>query len=135
MSKIDKLGLGILVFDDVCHLRNICTELRDLCDDITLCLQNTSYHGDPIQPKIVDFCRRLVSEGVVDDMVFFESIKEYPDKGENAPRFVETDKRINMLIFHKDQESVKKSGTRTRFRQCKNYNRLVSICSCRADKC
>jgi len=97
MSKINKLGLGILVFDDICHLRNICVEIRDLCDEIVLCLQAESYHGEPINPKVVDVCNRLKKEGVVDDIVFFEAVDKHEDGGPDGPRLIETDKR-NFLI-------------------------------------
>ena len=45
MSRICKLGMGIVVFDDVTHLRNMCSEIRDLVDVILICLQNKSYFG------------------------------------------------------------------------------------------
>ena len=48
MSKITQLGYGVIVFDDVCHLRNMLTEVRDSCDEIVVCLHNESYYGLPI---------------------------------------------------------------------------------------
>ena len=48
MSKVEKLGLGIVAFDDITHLKNICAEIRDVCDVIVICLQDVSYFGDPI---------------------------------------------------------------------------------------
>ena len=67
MSKITKLGYGIIVFDDVCHLRNMLTEVRPNCDEIVVCLQNESYYGIPINPKVIEHVKSLVEEYIPND--------------------------------------------------------------------
>ena len=69
MSKITKLGYGIIVFDDVCHLRNMLTEVRTHCDYIVVCLQNESYYGVPIEQKIIEHIKLLTEEKLVDDVI------------------------------------------------------------------
>jgi hypothetical protein len=77
MSKITKLGLGIVAFDDTCHLKNIVSEVRDLCDEITICLQQESYHGDPIDQSVVEYVEGLKREGLVDSVIWFTATKKY----------------------------------------------------------
>ena len=48
MTKISKLGLGIVAFDGAEHLKNICSEIRNEVDYILVCLQNVSYFGEKI---------------------------------------------------------------------------------------
>ena len=98
MSKISKLGYGIVAFDDTCHLRNILSEIRDQIDEVVVCLQKLSYHGDPIDEKVVNYIDKLKSVGLVDDVIWFESTKEYPDD-EKRGRLIETDKRNFILDF------------------------------------
>ena len=73
-KSVYKNGLGIVAFDDTIHLRNITAEIRDLCDVILICLQKTSYHGEPISQDVVDFCEGLKNEGLVDRIVWFEEV-------------------------------------------------------------
>ena len=103
MSKITKLGYGIIVFDDVCHLRNMLTEVRPLCDEIVVCLQNESYYGIPINPKVIDHVKFLVEENLVDDVIWFTPENMHEDEGNHSPRFVETDKR-NFILDYLERE-------------------------------
>lgn len=99
MSKITKLGYGVIVFDDVCHLRNMLTEVRDSCDEIVVCLQNESYYGLPINNKIIDHIKVLVEEKLVDDVIWFVPENMHTEEGNSSPRLVETDKRNFILDF------------------------------------
>ena len=98
MSKISKLGFGIVAFDDTCHLKNIISEIRDLCDVIVVCLQELSYHGDPIKNDVVDYENELSNEGLVDNIIWFKDDKNYDDAKE-SPRLIETDKRNFILDY------------------------------------
>lgn len=99
MNKIKKLGYGIIVYDDVCHLRNMIAEIRDLCDEIVVCLQNESYFGVPIEQKIVEYIGNIKEEGLIDDIIWFTPTQFHEEEGPNAPRFVEADKRNFILDF------------------------------------
>lgn len=99
MSKITKLGYGIIVFDDVCHLRNMLDEVRPHCDTIVVCLQNESYHGTPIEQKIVQYIGTLKESGLIDDIIWFKQTKTYDESNPDSPRFVETDKRNFILDY------------------------------------
>lgn len=99
MSKITKLGYGVIVFDDVCHLRNMLTEVRPLCDVITVCLQNESYYGLPIKESIIKHVSELVDEKLVDDVIWFHPTDLYENEGKHSPRLVETDKRNFILDY------------------------------------
>ena len=103
MSKITKLGLGIVAFDDTCHLLNITSEIRDLCDNITVCLQKTSYHGDPISQSVVDYIEELSKKGLVDSIIWFTPTRMYEDQPVIAPRLIETDKR-NFILDYLEKE-------------------------------
>ena len=99
MSKITKLGYGVIVFDDVCHLRNMLTEVRTYCDEIVVCLQNESYYGNPIDQNVVKHIGQLVEEKLVDDVIWFKPENLHEEEGNHSPRFVETDKRNYILDF------------------------------------
>jgi hypothetical protein len=99
MSKITKLGYGVIVFDDVCHLRNMLTEVRTYCDEIVVCLQNESYYGNPIDQNVVKHIGKLVEEKLVDDVIWFKPENLHEEEGNHSPRFVETDKRNYILDF------------------------------------
>ena len=103
MSKITKLGYGIIVFDDVCHLRNMLTEVRNSCDEIVVCLQNESYYGIPINQKIVQHIKSLIDEKLVDDVIWFVPKELHEHEGPHAPRLVETDKR-NFILDYLEHE-------------------------------
>ena len=96
----NKLGLGIIAFDDTCHLKNITSEIRDLCDVITVCLQRESWHGDPISEDVIKYVESLKSEGLVDEIVWFESKADYSAEDQKiVPRLIETDKRNFTISF------------------------------------
>lgn len=95
MYKVEKIGLGIVAFDDITHIKNICAEVRDLCDVIIVCLQEKSYFGYPITKDVIDYVNELYNDGYVDDIMWFEG-KDYGSDN-NAPRLTETDKRNAIL--------------------------------------
>lgn len=97
--NIKKLGYGIIVFDDVFHLLNMISEIRDMVDEITVCLQNESYYGTPIEHSVVSYIGKLSEKGLVDHVIWFTPKTDHADMGNHAPRFVETDKRNFLLDF------------------------------------
>jgi hypothetical protein len=100
MSKIDKLGVGIVAFDDVTHLKNMCSELRDLVDVFVICLQDKSYFGNPIDSNIISYVESLKNENIIDDVIWFVG-KDYGNAPE-APRLTETDKRNYIIEYLKN---------------------------------
>ena len=72
MSKITKLGLGIVAFEGTEHIKNITYEVRDLVDEIVVCLQQHSYHGEDIDQKDVETIKDLQAHGLVDKIIWFE---------------------------------------------------------------
>lgn len=108
MSKIDKLGMGIVAFDDVTHLKNMCSEIRDLVDVIVICLQDKSYFGIDIEHSVVDYVNQLKQDGFIDDVLWFKG-KDYGESAE-SPRLTETDKRNTILDhlekYHKCSHSI-----------------------------
>lgn len=104
MSKITKFGLGIVAFEGTEHLKNIAYELRDLCDNITVCLQKESYHGEPISQKDVDVVENLKNLGYIDSIIWFTPTDFHLDESKgDAPRFIETDKR-NFICDYLEKE-------------------------------
>lgn len=104
MSKIRKLGLGIVAFEGSEHLKNITFELRTLCDNITVCLQKKSYHGEPIQQEDVDIVENLKNLGYIDNIIWFEPADLHTDEpAGDAPRLIETDKR-NFICDYLEKE-------------------------------
>lgn len=104
MSKINKLGLGIVAFEGVEHLKNITFELRTLCDNITVCLQKESYHGDPIDEKNVNIVENLKNLGYIDNIIWFEPTDFHSNESVgDAPRLIETDKR-NFICEYLEKE-------------------------------
>lgn len=94
MSKITKFGLGIVAFEGCEHLKNIAYELRPYCDEITVCLQKESYHGEPIKQFDVDVVENLKKLGYIDSIIWFEPTNMHTDREiGDAPRLIETDKR------------------------------------------
>lgn len=102
MSKITKLGYGIVAFEGTEHIKNITYELRELVDEIVVCLQEYSYHGDKIDKKDVAVIEDLKAHGLVDKIIWFTEDEKYKsmtsdeDIAEN-PRRIETDKRNFIL--------------------------------------
>lgn len=100
MSRISKLGLGIVAFEGTEHIKNITYELRDLCDYIVVCLQKISYDGEHcISQFDIDECEHLKSCGLIDNIIWFESKTDYSNVAEqkSVPRRIETDKRNYIL--------------------------------------
>lgn len=99
MSKITKLGLGIISFEGNEHLKNIAYELREECDHIVVCLQKLSYHGEPISDEDVKEVETLKNFGYIDEIIWFEAKDQHLDKKESGPRYIETDKRNFILDY------------------------------------
>lgn len=99
MSKISKLGMGIIAFEGIEHIKNIAYEVRDLVDTIVICLQHESYHGEPIQQEDVDAANLLLEYGYVDEIIWFEVKDRHIEEGNAGPRYIETDKRNFILDY------------------------------------
>ena len=97
MSKISKLGMGIIAFEGIEHIKNITYEIRELVDTIVICLQKESYHGEPIHQEDVDLANQLLEYGYVDDIIWFEATDLHTEEGNAGPRWIETDKRNFIL--------------------------------------
>jgi hypothetical protein len=109
MSKITKLGLGIIAFEGTEHIANIIYEVKEFCDEIVVCLQETSYHGDPIDEKDIDNIINLKNLGYVDDVIWFVPSNLYPEEPVAGPRMVETDKRNFILDFLQNERQCSHS--------------------------
>ena len=99
MSKISKLGMGIIAFEGIEHIKNITYEVRELVDTIVICLQKESYHGEPIHQEDVDLANQLLEYGYVDDIIWFEATDLHTEEGNAGPRWIETDKRNFILDY------------------------------------
>ena len=99
MSKISKLGMGIIAFEGIEHIKNITYEVRELVDTIVICLQKESYHGEPIHQEDVDLANQLLEYGYVDDIIWFEATDLHTEEGNAGPRWIETDKRKFILDY------------------------------------
>lgn len=108
MSKISKLGLGIIAFEGTEHIKNITYELRDLIDWIVVCLQKFSYDGSRyIEETDVNEVEHLKHCGLIDEIIWFESSNTYDDVKDKAsiPRRIETDKR-NFVLNHLQNKNM-----------------------------
>ena len=99
MSKISKLGMGIIAFEGIEHIKNITYEIRELVDTIVICLQKESYHGEPIHQEDVDLANQLLEYGYVDDIIWFKAADLHTEEGNAGPRWIETDKRNFILDY------------------------------------
>ena len=99
MSKISKLGMGIIAFEGIEHIKNITYEIRELVDTIVICLQKESYHGEPIHQEDVDLANQLLEYGYVDDIIWFKASDLHTEEGNAGPRWIETDKRNFILDY------------------------------------
>ena len=107
MSKISKLGLGIIAFEGTEHLKNIIYEIKDYCDVVVICLQKTSYHGDPIKQEDIDDIELLKTCNLVNSIIWFEPTNLYENEGKIGPRLVETDKRNFILDYLENTERIR----------------------------
>lgn len=107
MSKITKLGLGMVAFEGCEHAKNILSEIREYVDYILVCLQKVSYHGEPIEQYDIDEILMCQKAGLVDEIIWYDPDLSYL-KQENfdpkTPRLLETEKR-NMMI-----DALEKAG-------------------------
>lgn len=100
MSKISKLGLGIIAFEGPELIKSITYELRDVTDFIVVCLQKTSYHGDPIKDCDVKEVEYLKEMNLIDEIIWFEPENFHTDVDpKTAPRLIEADKRNFILDY------------------------------------
>lgn len=99
MSKITNLGLGIIAFEGLEHIKNIVYEIKDLVASVVVCLQSTSYMGDKIDEADVKDAEMLKDLGYIDEIIWFEPEDFHIDKGKAAPRMIETDKRNFVLDY------------------------------------
>lgn len=83
MSKISKLGLGIVCFDGSEHVKNICSEIRNEVDYILVCLQKISYHGESIDEYDINEIQSLKDVGLIDEIMWYNpdlSYKNFNDE-------------------------------------------------------
>ena len=101
MSKISKLGLGIVCFEGSELIKSITKEIREHVDYIIVCLQNKSYHGEPISQFDIDEINMCKNAGLVDEIIWYEPDLSYLNSefDPKVPRLLETEKR-NMMIQH-----------------------------------
>jgi hypothetical protein len=99
MSNITKLGLGIIAFEGLEHIKNITYEIRPLVDTIVVCLQQTSYLGEPIDDEDVKAAEQLKDLGYIDDIIWFVPEDFHESEGPAGPRMIETDKRNFILDY------------------------------------
>lgn len=101
MSKISKLGLGVVAFEGVEHLQSILYELRLACDYICVCLQQKSYFGKPIKKSDVEEVNRLKSIGLIDCILWYspKDILLSEDNTITQTRGIEVAKRNYILDF------------------------------------
>lgn len=105
MSKITKLGLGIVAFEGTEHIKNITYEIRNYVDEIVVCLQRLSYHGDPIDVNDIKEVEKLKTVGLIDKIIWYEpdsdlnclnAVKTH-GRPEESARVIETFKRNFIL--------------------------------------
>lgn len=102
MSKITKLGLGIVCFEGSEFVKSITAELRNEVDYILVCLQKVSYHGEPIEQFDIDEIEMCKKAGLIDEIIWFNPDLSYLKQEKfdpKTPRLIETEKR-NMMIQH-----------------------------------
>lgn len=102
MSKINKLGLGIVAFEGTELIKSITAEIRSEVDYIIVCLQKKSYHGQPIEQFDIDEIEMCKNAGLVDEIIWYDPDLSYlntPNFDPKIPRLLETEKR-NMMIQH-----------------------------------
>ena len=102
MSKISKLGLGIVCFEGSELVKSITKEIREHVDYIVVCLQEKSYHGEPILQFDIDEINMCKSAGLVDEIIWYSPDLSYLNEesfSPDIPRILETEKR-NMMIQH-----------------------------------
>jgi hypothetical protein len=100
MSKIKKLGIGIVAFEGTEHLKNITYELRDEVDVIAVCMQKVSYFGEPVDSIDVKEVERLKAEGYIDIITWYTPDLSYltdGNKDPQHPRKLETIKRNEII--------------------------------------
>lgn len=106
MSKIKKLGVGIVAFEGTEHIKNITYEFRRCGFDteIVVCLQKKSYTGIEIDQYDIDEVERCVNAGLVDKIIWYSytdkevsrAKKEETNVGD-WPRILECNKRNKIL--------------------------------------
>lgn len=106
MSRIKKLGVGIVAFEGCEHLKNIISEIKESVDYVLVGLQHLSYHGDPIDPRDIEETEMCKNAGLIDEIYWYEPDLSYlkdPQYTPHYPRFLETEKRNNLIDILKDR--------------------------------
>lgn len=67
-----KLGICYMVFDGHELLEFAIKSIRNQVDHISVTFQTTSYFGNPADENLVPNVKRLKSEGLIDELIFFE---------------------------------------------------------------
>jgi hypothetical protein len=101
MSKIHKLGLGIVAFEGCEHLKNIISSIKDSVDYVVVSLQEKSYHGVPLDPKDLEETIMCKEAGLIDDIIWYVPDLSYMEKefDPQEPRYLELEKRNQLLDY------------------------------------
>lgn len=101
MSKIHKLGLGIVAFEGCEHLKNIISTIKDSVDYVVVSLQEKSYHGISIDPKDFEEAIMCYAAGLIDDIIWYYPDLSYLDRDfdPQEPRYLELEKRNQLLDY------------------------------------
>lgn len=109
MSKISKLGVGIVAFEGTEHIKNITHEIRPYVDEIVVCLQDVSYTGISIDKYDIEEVERCVAAGLVDKIVWYSFTHDDVTNAKNNvkndidwPRYLECEKRNKLLGILED---------------------------------
>lgn len=101
MSKIGKLGLGIIAFEGCEHLKNIISTIRESVDYVVVSIQEKSYHGISLDPYDLEEVNMCKSAGLIDEIIWYTPDLSYLDRDfdPQEPRYLELEKR-NQLLDH-----------------------------------
>lgn len=106
MSKITKIGVGIVAFEGTEHIKNTAYEFRRCGFDteIVVCLQTKSYTGVDVDQYDIDEVERCKAAGLVDKIIWYSfdekdiaKAKKHETKPGDWPRILECNKR-NMIL-------------------------------------
>lgn len=101
MSKIHKLGLGIVAFEGCEHLKNIISTIKDSVDYVVVSLQEKSYHGIPLDKHDLDETIMCKNAGLIDDIIWYVPDLSYMERNfdPQEPRYLELEKRNQLLDY------------------------------------
>ena len=75
-----RTGVGIICYEGTEHLRTIVGGLRSSVDNITLLWSDESYRGVMAAKKDYDEVHSMLTEGLVDDIIYFKNVQHLPER-------------------------------------------------------